>query len=924
MRSNNKAFSFIKIFMVILLISIGGLNAQTWGKISGFVRDAETGKPLPGANVIVDGTDLGAATDNEGRYIILRVPPGIYNVSVSFIGYKRAVMQNVRVYTDLTTEVNFNLEPGIVEGEKVYVVSTQPTVRKDLTSSEVRVQSDDISRIPANDIGRILDLQPGIVRDASGNIHIRGGRSSEIAYFVNGVNVTDDYNRGQTVVVENESVKELQVISGAFNAEYGNAMSGVVNIVTKGGSNEYEGKVEIYAGDYISSRDKIFYNIGKINPFSINNVQLSLSGPIIKNKMTFYFNLRNFHNEGWLYGVYAYLPQGRVVIDDSLGIHAKGDSSPVAMNPQDRISGHGAVEWKIGKSIVYKIDLIGNKYKSRWYNHQYRLNPKGLRGAKGFGFTTISKLTYLFSSKSFMDLIFSYKVDENKSMLYDDPYDSLYVHPDSLTAGAYEFFKAGTDLFRSTRKTESYIIKANITSQITTRHQLKFGFEFQKDFINLDEYTLIPATDENGVQIEPFIPQIPEKSNPNRIILDRSPDRIAAYIQDKMEYDFMVINFGLRYEYFNSNGRIPADPKDPNIYNPLRLEHIYKDLNSDGIIDLLEQVEDNKYTIEEREKFWYKKVRPKRLLSPRFGIAYPITDKGVIHFSYGIFEQIPDFFQLYYNDEMKLTEGQSIAGPFGNPDLKPQKTTMYEIGVRQEIYRNLVLDITGYYRDIRDWVSTSPPMPTYSAGVSYSKRINKDFAFVKGFSINLNHKVIDNFGFNINYTFQIAKGTNSSPEDEYLAITQGAEPRKQLAYLDWDQRHSLNWNIFYGARDYGISLSSNFFSGQPYTPEIVSGTLTGQNVIPGLSINIRRKPFRIIFDLYAYRMIDLEIFNIEVFLQVFNLFDAKNPLQVWADSGKPDYTVYQNQAIEADPTWFIRPDFYSEPRRVQFGVKFYY
>lgn len=247
-------------------------------------------------------------------------------------------MQNVRVYTDLTTEVNFNLEPGIVEGEKVYVVSTQPTVRKDLTSSEVRVQSDDISRIPANDIGRILDLQPGIVRDASGNIHIRGGRSSEIAYFVNGVNVTDDYNRGQTVVVENESVKELQVISGAFNAEYGNAMSGVVNIVTKGGSNEYEGKVEIYAGDYISSRDKIFYNIGKINPFSINNVQLSLSGPIIKNKMTFYFNLRNFHNEGWLYGVYAYLPQGRVVIDDSLGIHAKGDSSPVAMNPQDRIS----------------------------------------------------------------------------------------------------------------------------------------------------------------------------------------------------------------------------------------------------------------------------------------------------------------------------------------------------------------------------------------------------------------------------------------------------------------------------------------------------------------------------------------------------------------------------------------------------------
>ena len=210
--------------------------AQSYGKIVGVVVDAETGDPLPGANVYLEGTTLGASTDVDGTYVILRVPPGTYNVVVEYIGYQKMTVQNVKVQTDLTTRVDFKLKPETIKGEEVVVVAEEPVIRKDLTSVESRVQQETIQKIPVQDLGDLLNLQAGVVRDAGGAIHIRGGRSSEISYMVNGISITDDFTRSQALQVENESIQELQVISGTFNAEYGNAMSGIINIVTRTGS----------------------------------------------------------------------------------------------------------------------------------------------------------------------------------------------------------------------------------------------------------------------------------------------------------------------------------------------------------------------------------------------------------------------------------------------------------------------------------------------------------------------------------------------------------------------------------------------------------------------------------------------------------------------------------------------------------------
>jgi outer membrane receptor for ferrienterochelin and colicin len=908
-------------FLLAALGSAGPSMAQSSGKIAGRVQDGKTGEALIGAMVLVEGSSLGATTDENGYYVIMRVPPGVHNVRANYIGYQTVAVKDVEISTDLTTQVHFRLQVEALAGQEVVIVAEKPLVRKDLTSSEFRIQTERIEKMPVQDMGDILDLQAGITRATDGGIHIRGGRSSEIAYMVNGISITDDYSRSQALVVENESIQELQVVSGTFNAEYGNAMSGVINIVTKTGGNDFFGKVEAWTGDYLSSRTGLFWNIDDVDPLAETILQGSFSGPIVKDRLTFFMTGRRYRNEGWLYGPDAYSPQGRMRTVDGALVSVQGDSSPVAMNTRNRWSAQGALQWKIMNPLTLKVDFLGSSYDGRWYNHLYRLNPGGLRGTTGYGATVIANLTHVLGRNTFYEIIFSDKRNEDRSRLYDDSMDPRYTHPDSLTAGSYQFYKAGTDLYRSYRSTRSAIGKLDLTSQITRRHQIKTGIEVQKDRIDFETLTLIPATDANGQQLQPFQPYVPSISTPNHSLYVRKPDKFAAYVQDKIEYDNVVINIGLRFDYFLSNGLMPADPQDPNIYNPLGLSHLYRDVNGDGVIGIDEQTERNAYSLEERKSFWYRKAGAKTQFSPRFGIAYPITDRGVIHFSYGIFQQIPEYSQLFDGDEIKLTEGQGIAGPFGNPDLDPQITTMYELGLKQQLSDNLGIDVTGYYRDIRDWISTSASIPTYSAGVTYSRKINRDFANVKGITFTLTRRQTRLVGFDLDYTYQVVQGTNSSPEDEYYALNSGAEPKKQLSPLDWDQRHALNASVSLGRAGWGCSMITRFNSGQPYTPQIVAGTLTGQNVLSGLATNGRRKPNRWTVDFNAFKQFRFLHTAVELNLRIYNLLDAENPLTIWTDSGKPDYTVYQKQALEADPTWFIRPDYYSEPRRVQIGAK---
>jgi len=907
-------------FMILCTAAPG--FAQKFGKLTGTVIDAESGEPLPGANVVIVGTSFGAATDLDGRYTIMRVPPGTYEMRADFIGYRNVLTRNVQVLTDLTTKIDFKLQTETVElGGEVVVIAEKPIIRKDLTSAESRVQAEEISRLPVEELSDVLNLQAGITRDSGGGIHIRGGRSTEVAYMVNGVRITDDFTRTQALQVENESIQELQVISGTFNAEYGEALSGIINIVTKTGGNNFHGNFEAWSGDYITSNDDIFFNIDDVNPAENYNFQGSLSGPIVKDKVTFFVTGRRVSDDGWLYGANAFSPFGRRQVINGDTVAVVGDSSAVPMNFRKRWSGQASLEWRIAGPLKLKIDFLGSKEDRHNYNHGFRLNPLGSRGDAENGYTIIANLTHALGQNTFYEITGSFKRNELTSVLFDDPFDPRYVHPDSLNTGANQFIRAGTDLARFARSTESWIAKFDLTSQMTKRHQVKTGIELKFDDVFLEDFNLVPAEDETGQQIVPFQPEIRPVTEPAHSLIRRDPFTFAAYVQDKIEYESLIINVGLRFDMFDANGRVPVDLSDPNIFNPFKLQNIYKDTNGDGVIGLDEQTEANKFTVKEREAFWYRNTSIKTQLSPRLGVAYPITDRGVIHFSFGIFRQTPDYEQLFRGDELKVTSASGIQGPFGNPDLNPQKTTMYELGLQQQLSDEIGADLTLFYRDIRDWVSTSQPFQTALAGVAYSRRNNRDFANVLGVTLAFNKRFSRHYSFNLDYTFQVAEGTNSSPEEEFFAQQGGAEPTRQLTPLGWDQTHALNASLFIGSDDWGVSLIERFNSGQPYTPQIVTFGRTGRNIIGGLEKNSRRKPNRFTVDLTAFKNLTLGDYSVKFFAKVFNVLDAKNPVNVFGDTGEADFTFTQLQALSADPSFFVRPDFYSQPRRIQIGAR---
>ena len=243
----------LSLFTVIVLATASVFPGTT-GKISGMVRDAESGEGLVGCNVIVDNTRFGASVDLDGSFYIIGMEPGEYSLTASMIGYQQVRLSEVQVRADLTTSVEFDLPPTILQsGEVVEVIAKRATVVKDLTATSSIVSSEQIASMPVTDMGDIINLQAGMVDG-----HMRGGRSGEVAYWIDGIPVTDVYDGGQMFEVSKDLIQELQVISGAFNAEYGQAMSGIVNVTTKTGYKDWGGNLSLYAGDYLSTHNELY------------------------------------------------------------------------------------------------------------------------------------------------------------------------------------------------------------------------------------------------------------------------------------------------------------------------------------------------------------------------------------------------------------------------------------------------------------------------------------------------------------------------------------------------------------------------------------------------------------------------------------------------------------------------------------------
>ncbi len=858
------------------------LPAFGTGKITGSVTDAETGDPLPGVNVILVGTTIGTVTDFDGNYTIINIPPGTYQVQYSLIGFTRTIIDNVRVNTDFTTRQDVVLSEEVIQGQEIVVVAERPLVVKDQTSSAAVVTAEELSSLPVENFSEAVRLQTGVVQGADGGIHIRGGRANEISYIVDGIAVTDPFSGGIGVQVENNAIEELTVVSGTFNAEFGQAQSGVINITTKNGSDSYEGSFQAFTGSYLSDDDR-YLRIGSVRPASVTDFQGSLSGPVpgIK-KLNFFFSGRLLNDDGYIWGQRWFN-----VGDDSdfsspdaadWNVIATGDSSDVSLNREENVTVQGKLTYRPFTGATVTLSSSFNETEFRQYDHDFKYNPDGDYTNRREGRTLILNWNHALSASTFYVLRAAQVYSEQNRFVFEDPVDPRYALPALLERPPLNFASGGTKPDHLNRFTRTNTFKAEITSQLTPIHLVKGGIEakrheldFQSFLVVVNEETGIPSVDPN-VQ-GPF----------GRDEYNIKPFEFAAFIQDKIELEQMIVNVGVRFDYFDSRYVLPSDLTDPT--NSARVDNEIK---------------------------WQ--------VSPRIGVAYPISERGVLYFSYGHFFQIPPFEFLYSNPEFEVQTG-GLNSIVGNANLEPEQTVAYEFGLQQQLTESIVLETVGFYKDIRNLLGTE--IFRTNQQTRYARYTNRDFGNVRGITLSLQKRKGrgDLIGVGLDYTFSVAEGNASDPDAVFLdnVSVPPLESESQLVSLDWDQRHTMNAAINIGRNTWDVGLIGRMGSGQPYTP-----TPFGQRTT-AFPENSENKPLTSIVDLQASKGFQRGDTSISLFLKVFNLLDRRNAIDVYSDTGKADATIIQGRderpvVISTLDDFINRLNFYDPPREIRVGV----
>ncbi len=263
---------------VALLASLAAqeLRAGTSGILEGYVRDKASGSPLVGVNVVITQTRQGSATNHEGYFRIHNIPAGVYEVRVSIIGYHAITFRDINIRADLTTRLNAEMTESTVDMGTVEVRAERPLIQRDVTGTLHQVEAEKIEKLPVDKFQDIVGLQAGATSEGN----VRGGKSREVGFLVDGLAVQDLVSGGLGIELPKSAVQQVSIKTGGFDAEYGNALSGVVNVVTRRGENIPELFVR-------ADKDDLFG--GKQNSKS-DDVEFSLGGPIRHDKLHYFFS----------------------------------------------------------------------------------------------------------------------------------------------------------------------------------------------------------------------------------------------------------------------------------------------------------------------------------------------------------------------------------------------------------------------------------------------------------------------------------------------------------------------------------------------------------------------------------------------------------------------------------------------------------
>ena len=916
-----------RLIFLSFLLSLFFIKADGAGSINGRITDSKAGAGLPGVNIMIKGTYYGTASDLEGRYRLIDIPPGSYDLEVSIIGYKIILRTGVLIRPDSTVTIDFKMEETVLSfGEDVVVMGKKPLFDVDETSSIARVRREDIETKVVSSVEDILSEQIGVTTQDN-EIHIRGGRIDESIFVVDGFSVKDPLSGySGNLFVNADAIEELEIITGGYNAEYGQAMSGVVNIKLKEGRDHYEGSIK-YSSDRLMpdhfNTDRVEFNLG--GPDLFFQTLPDMLGIDLPGRFSFFFN------------GYGKMYDGNLPVASKLYPHRYWSSpffnDSVSDNIMSKLAGRENNDWH----LLYKTtwEISAKKKVSFSYDASMNIN-QGYFMPRAFASTyfpyrymnildnynTITRdtrllnmnWTHTLSNRSFYELNVGRFTTMEHSAVQDlhwtEYQQRLDLEPinynlDDTDLDGNIFITYGDEFYDTGFAPEWYDLSSENTRMdidwtIHTRsgHKLKTGFEHtitDIQVLDIDE----PWSGSSGF-------------GANYDYYNAKTYFGAFYLQDRIIFEGMTLNIGLRNDYW-----IPG-------------RYVEDAINDTSSIIITEKARD----IFQKETFdfpWFgNPYKMKARLSPRFGISHPITDNDVLYFYYGHFSQLPTFQYVYAKINSKA---QSTYQVFGNPNLNPKTTVQYELGVKHRFSEDQVLELKAYWKDMFDYETSQtirPSNPKY-AHLSFNMYFNADYARARGIEAILKSRLLTNWYVDLNFNYSIVTGKSSSPLDNLL-VQAGRLSEKPLgeSYMSWDRPLHVFTNLSYShPNNWGISARLEYESGRRYTRSIQDTIIYVGDRAYYEGPREDDRPYAYIseipsknIDIKLYRSIDIGELRLKTYLEIENVTDELIPRRInpFTGRGYGPGEIY-GYYLANSPNPNLDPSRYRKPRSMEIGLQ---
>ncbi|MBU0741299.1 TonB-dependent receptor [bacterium] len=819
--------------------------------IKGQVRDAESGEILPYTNVYIAGSSIGTIALQDGKFFLGGLRPGTYTVRASYISYALG-SETVSVAAGEVAAIEFLLDVEAIYTDPIQVSAERRLIEVELTGSAHRMTADQMAAMPLDNIVEMIAHQPGVTLQDN-EIHIRGGRADDTQFIVDGISVNDPLaGGGYGYTIDPSIINEIEVLTGGFNAEYGQAVSGVVNVSTKEGGDRWSGKMS-WKRDHFLGRAGGF-GLGEMAALAIPPLSMGLGEEADLGTEPDYHELDAFDKAQNIDVVKMSLSGPDPLSDalDAIGLGLPGTQYLLLSGSMDVRDGYLPIysRTKRLETPLYDVDWMSPRQQNDWNGlakwtwnvdprHKISFNAtRQMAVSQGFRlpgegyprpfmdsldnalvFTNENILNQLYyrwvvGEKDFFEISLGRNFSRMHANLIGN--DEFTTYPEYDSPPSPSGLALGSSDRWHDHYSESWTLKSSYAWVASETNQLKTGLEF-----SITEMQLIDL--QTNLRIPPS-----GKLAFNEDIFKVHPIEGAVYFQDTVNYRGMVVNAGLRLDAW-APGR--------------EVEHVM-DHNSEYLF-ITPEMKDEFY--DNTVEFWLRSWKMR--VSPRLGVSFPVTEKDKFFFNYGHFSQWPRYAYVY--PQLQAQSASEIQ-LLGNPNLDPKITVEYETGIQHEFpglwsvgVTFFNRDIFGYAKSVRmntvDIGAADTPDPNDEGTVTIEpvRYFNGDSARSLGVELTVIKRTTRFLSGSASLELSSSTGTNSDADQGYLetvyegssstATNAGGLARTPLLWdKPWRVSVNLDFSVFERERPrlLGLTLPPNWSlnllfsaeSGQRYTP----------------------------------------------------------------------------------------------------------